>query len=257
MSLTFQLERVSCRFGDLAAVDDVSLEIENGERVALIGPSGSGKTTLLRTLNTIRGPDAGTVSVFGEKIDSFGAKQLRKMRSRIALIPQHLGLVPNMSVVQNVVAGRGGKRSTLRSLRDLIVPAKSDVREIHAILERVGIEEKLYNRIDQLSGGQKQRVAIARALFQKPEAILADEPVSAVDPARARDTVKLLTDLSLEKNFTLVVSLHNLELAREFFPRLIGLRGGRVTFDAAPDSIPESEMKALFELTAEELVKEV
>lgn len=254
MPPAFQLEKITCHFGDLAAVDDVSLEISDGERVALIGPSGSGKTTLLRTLNTMRAPESGTVSVFGDPVTNFGAKDLRKLRSRIAFIPQHLGLVPNISVLQNVILGRGGKRSTLRSLRDMIFPSKSDVLEIHEILDRVGIEEKLYARTDQLSGGQQQRVAIARALFQKPEAILADEPVSAVDPARARDTVQLLSTLSKEENFTLVVSLHNLELAREFFPRLVGLRSGKIVVDAAPETIPESDMKALYELTESEMM---
>ncbi|MDA7597857.1 phosphonate ABC transporter ATP-binding protein [bacterium] len=254
MPRAFQVENITCRFGELAAVDDVSLEISEGERVALIGPSGSGKTTLLRTLNTMRAPVSGTVSLFGDSVLQFGARDLRKLRSRIAFIPQHLGLVPNISVLQNVILGRGGKRSTLRSLRDMIFPSKEDVREIHEILDRVGIEEKLYARTDQLSGGQQQRVAIARALFQKPEAILADEPVSAVDPARARDTVQLLSTLSKEENFTLVVSLHNLELAREFFPRLVGLRSGKIVVDAAPETIPESDMKALYELTESEMM---
>ncbi|MCL4112226.1 UNVERIFIED_CONTAM: hypothetical protein GTU68_016518 [Idotea baltica] len=254
MPPAFQLENITCRFGELAAVDDVFLEIADGERVALIGPSGSGKTTLLRALNTMRAPESGNVSVFGDSVTNFRAKDLRKLRSRIAFIPQHLGLVPNISVLQNVVLGRGGKRSTLRSLRDMIFPSKSDVLEIHEILDRVGIEEKLYDRTDRLSGGQQQRVAIARALFQKPEAILADEPVSAVDPARARDTVQLLSTLSEEENFTLVVSLHNLELARDFFPRLVGLRSGKVVVDAAPETIPESEMTALYELTESEMM---
>ncbi len=254
MPSAFQLKHITCRFGNLAAVDDVSLEIQTGESVALIGPSGSGKTTLLRTLNTMRGPESGSVSVFGESIAGFGAKDFRKLRSRIAFIPQHLGLVPNLSVLQNVILGRGGKRGTIRSLRDIIAPSKIDVREIHEILDRVGIEEKLYSRTDRLSGGQQQRVAIARALFQKPEAILADEPVSAVDPARARDTVQLLSSLSEEEGFTLVVSLHNLELAHEYFPRLVGVRAGKLVFDAAPDDIPEAEMTALYELSESEMM---
>lgn len=250
----FELEGISCHYGNLSAVDNVSLQIEAGERVALIGPSGSGKTTLLRTLNTIRAPDRGTVSVFGDSVAEFRAGDLRRLRSRIAFLPQDLGLVPNLSVLQNVILGSGGKRGTWRSLRDLVLPSKADVLRIHEILERVGIEEKLYHRTDTLSGGQRQRVAIARALFQDPEALLADEPVSSVDPARARDTVELLTTLSEEKGFTLCVSLHNLELAREFFPRLVGMRRGRVVVDGAPDSIPEEKLSELYELEAAEMM---
>jgi phosphonate transport system ATP-binding protein len=129
-------------------------------------------------------------------------------------------------VLQNVIAGRLGRRGSLGALRDLLRPSRSDTREIHRILERVGIGERLYERTDRLSGGEQQRVAIARALFQQPAALLADEPVSSVDPARARDTVSLLAELSAERDLTLCMSLHNLDLAREFFPRLVGLRRG-------------------------------
>lgn len=250
----FGLDGVTCRFGNFVAVDDVALRIEPNERVALIGPSGSGKTTLLRTLNTIRAPDRGAVSVFGSDVSGFGPAALREIRSQIAFIPQDLGLVPNLTVLQNTILGSGGRRGTLRSLRDLLFPTKQDVLEIHEILERVGIEEKLYHRTDKLSGGQQQRVAIARALFQKPRALLADEPVSSVDPARARDTVRLLCELSEEKKFTLCVSLHNLELAREFFPRLVGLRAGKVVLDGAPGSLDETKLNSLFNLSAAEMM---
>ena len=173
---------------------------------------------------------------------------MRKVRSRIGFIHQHLALVPNLRVVQNVISGKLGRRNLLRSLRDFLLPASADVEQIHAILERVGIAEKLYERTDRLSGGQQQRVAIARALFQEPLALLADEPVSSVDPARAHATVSLLTNLSKEDGLTLCMSLHNLELACEFFPRIIGLRGGRVVFDGAPDDLDKDSLDGLFEL---------
>ncbi|MEX2579270.1 MAG: phosphonate ABC transporter ATP-binding protein [Verrucomicrobiales bacterium] len=256
MTAAFQLDGATCRFGDLAAVDGVSLSIEQGERVAFIGPSGSGKTTLLRLLNTMRSPDEGSVSVFGDDVSGQGVADLRRLRSKIATIPQHLGLVPNLTAIQNVVLGRGGRRSTLRSIRDLLMTSRSDSVAIHAILDRVGIEEKLYNRVSELSGGQQQRVAIARALFQQPEALLADEPVSSVDPARARDTVRLLTELSAEDGFTLCVSLHHIELAREFFPRLVGLRSGKVVFDDAPGALEESQLSELYDLNEEEMMKD-
>ena len=250
----FHLDAVTCRFGDLTAVDSASLEVARGERLALIGPSGSGKTTLLRAMNTMRAPDSGEISVFGEDVSTFTPARLRQLRTRIAFIPQNLGLVPNLRVVQNVILGAGGKRGTWRSLRDLLFPANDDAEAIHEILERVGIEEKLYQRTDRLSGGQQQRVAIARALFQAPEVILADEPVSSVDPARARDTVRLLCELSQERNFTLVMSLHNLTLAREFFPRLVGLRSGKIAFDEAPDALQQATLEQLYHLSAEEMM---
>lgn len=254
MSSAFQLHGVTCQFGDLVAVDGVSLLIEKGERVAFIGPSGSGKTTLIRLLNTMLVPDVGELSALGEPVADLGVASLRELRTRIATMPQHLGLVENLTAIQNVVLGRGGARSTLRSIRDILLPSSRDAQEIHSLLDRVGIEDKLYTAVSKLSGGQKQRVAIARALFQNPEVLLADEPVSAVDPARARDTVKLLAGLSEELGFTLCVSLHHLELAKEFFPRLIGLRDGKIVFDGSPESLNKTELEALYELSAEEMM---
>lgn len=256
MSSAYTLDGVTCRFGNLVAIDEVSLSVEEGEQVAFIGPSGSGKTTLIRLLNTMRLADEGEVSVLGQDARQLGVRSLREARARIATIPQHLGLVPNLSVLQNVILGKGGVRGTLRSVRDLLVPARGDVERIHAILDRVGIEEKLYQRTSSLSGGQQQRVAIARALFQEPEVLLADEPVSAVDPARARDTVELLVELSREHGFTLCVSLHHLELALEFFPRIVGLRSGRVMLDGNPSDLDASRLEELYDLSEEEMMED-
>jgi len=256
MPSAFHLENVTFRYGPLHAVDGVSFEIKAGEQVALIGPSGSGKTTLIRLLNTMLLPDEGVIRVLDSDVTSFDAGALRRLRTTVATIPQHLGLVPNLTVIQNVILGQGGSRGTLRSLRDLLFPSRADAQEIHSILDRVGIEEKLYTRVARLSGGQQQRVAIARALFQHPAILLADEPVSSVDPARARDTVKLLCELSTEHGFTLCVSLHDLALAREFFPRLIGMRKGRLVFDGAPGDLTAEDQSALYDLSDEEMMRD-
>ena len=248
----FRLDAASVRFGSTDALDRVSISIEPGERVAIVGPSGGGKTTLLRLLNGMVAPTGGSVSTFGERLDSLAPEQLRELRSRIGFIHQHLALVPNLRVVQNVISGKLGQRGLVRSIRDFLFPGSADLEQIHAILERVGIAEKLYERTDRLSGGQQQRVAIARALFQEPLALLADEPVSSVDPARARDTVSLLTKLSEEDGLTLCMSLHNIELACEFFPRVIGLRHGRIQFDSDGSSLDGAGLKQLFDLTEEE-----
>ncbi|MEM7699090.1 MAG: phosphonate ABC transporter ATP-binding protein [Verrucomicrobiota bacterium] len=256
MDPAFEIDTATRAFAKLHAVDAVSLTIQSGEQVAFIGPSGSGKTTLLRLLNAQLAPTSGRVSALGEPLAGLGVKPLRQLRSRIATIPQHLGLVESLTAVQNIVLGRGGQRGAWRSLRDLLFTSRDDLATIHELLDRVGIEEKLFTRVARLSGGQRQRVAIARALFQNPEAILADEPVSAVDPARARDTVQLLTELSSELGFTLVVSLHHLELAREFFPRLVGLRAGRVVFDGKPEQIDEADLSELYQLSDEEMMRD-
>ena len=223
----FHLQDVGVDYGKTRALEGVSLGIGKGERVCLIGPSGGGKTTLLSLLNARVRATSGVVSVMDEDLAKLGVKDLRKLRSALSWVPQDLGLVGNLRVIQNVISGSGGQGNSLGYLRRVYFPKMKEAEEVHALLQRVGIGEKLYERAARLSGGQKQRVAIARALFQKPEAILADEPVSAVDPERARRLVDLLVRVSSEDERTLVMSLHDVGLAKEFFPRLIGLREGR------------------------------
>jgi phosphonate transport system ATP-binding protein len=251
---SFEIDAATVRYRSVAALLDVRLSIAPGERVALVGPSGSGKTTLLRLLNGMVRPGSGRVLVDGRSLGALPGRALRRVRSRIGFIPQDLGLVPNLRVAQNVISGRLGSLSFLGSLRAMLRPTRADLERAHAILECVGIPEKLFERTDRLSGGQQQRVAIARSLMQDPSALLADEPVSAVDPARAHDTVGLLGDVSRERGLTLVMSLHNLDLAREFFPRLVGLRHGRVVLDRRTDEIGDDEFRELYRLDRGEMV---
>lgn len=250
----FRIEELSVRFGDFDALSVIDLSIEAGERVALVGPSGAGKTTLLRLLNGTLRPTGGIVSVGDRRLSSLSPRELRRVRSEIGFIHQNHDLVPNVRVAQNVLSGMLGRISFLRSVRTMLYPSAGDLSRAHEILERVGIGDKLFERTDRLSGGQRQRVAVARALMQEPGALLADEPVSSVDPARARDTVELLTDLATRDGITLVMSLHNLELAKEFFPRMVGLRRGKVLFDRAPGDISSDDFDELYRLDREELL---
>ena len=253
-SASFKLREVRVEFGAHAALHDVTLDVAPGEAIALVGPSGSGKTTLLRLLNGTLRPTRGEVLLNEEPVGKLTNGALRRVRSRIGFVHQDLSLVPNLRVSQNVLAGRLGRMSLLSSARLMIHPPRRDLTRAHEILERVGIPEKLFERTDRLSGGQQQRVAIARALFQDPVALLADEPVSSVDPARARDTVELLTRISREEELTLCMSIHNLELARAYFGRLVGLRAGRVVFDRPTADVDEAEFDQLYELAADEML---
>ncbi len=242
----FELRGVTVRFPGVTALDDVSLTIARGELVGLVGPSGAGKTTLLQLLNAGQALDGGTVIALGRRLDHLNAASLKRLRGRIGFIPQRFHLVPSLRVLQNVMLGRLGQQGFWASLRSFLTPGSAEQEAVYQILQRVGVEEKLFVRTDHLSGGQQQRVAIARALYQKPEAILADEPVASVDPARAVATMKLLTRLAGEEGLTLGVSLHDRDLARAFLPRLIGIRGGRVFKDASSDDWSASDFAALY-----------
>jgi len=235
------------------ALAGVDLEVAPGEALALVGPSGSGKTTLLRLLNAAVLPSSGTVEIDGRSLAGIDPGALRALRSRIGFVHQDLCLVPNVRVLSNVLAGKLGQQGLAASLRTLLLPPRAEIEAVARVLERVGIGEKLYQRTDSLSGGQRQRAALARALFQEPRALLADEPVSAVDPARARSLVALLAEVSRERGLTLVVSLHDIALAREFFPRLVGLRAGRVVFDRKTGEVTAAELERLYALEGLEL----
>jgi phosphonate transport system ATP-binding protein len=242
------LQAAQLDFETGAALQAIDLDIARGERLALVGPSGAGKTSLLRLLIGAARPSSGRVEVEGADLGRLGSKALRRARARIGFVHQNHDLVPTLRASQNVIAGRLGSRSLTSALRSMFWPARSDLLEVHRLLERVGIADRMFQRTDSLSGGERQRVALARALFQRPFALLADEPLASVDPARARDLLELLCGISREDGLTLVVSLHDLGLAREFFPRLVGLRAGRLLFDRRAEEVAEGEFASLYHL---------
>jgi phosphonate transport system ATP-binding protein len=223
------LRGVRVDYGPHRALDGFDLEIAAGERVALVGPSGAGKTTVLRLCTGSIRPASGRVAVLGQDLAQAGPDQLRAVRRRVGTVYQQLNLVGPLRVVHNVNAGRLGWWSRARAVRSLVKPVDVDVAR--GALARVGIAEKLFERTDRLSGGEQQRVALARVLVQQPELILADEPVSSLDPARAEEVMDLLGDVLVDRSRTLLVSLHDFELARRRCDRVIGMRAGRTVFD--------------------------
>lgn len=255
-ALPFQLEGVGLSFGKQRVLENVSFEVGAGELVALVGPSGAGKTSVLKLLNGSLLPERGRVRVADLDLGQLAPKALRDLRRQMGWVPQAFGLVPNLRVVQNIIIGRVGRLGSWRALRSVLRQSDEELAEVHELLEGLGIEDKLFQRVDSLSGGECQRVAIARALYQQPGALLADEPLSALDPARARETLGLLVDLAREHQLTLITSLHDIQLAREFLPRLVALRAGRVLFDAPTESIEDERISALYELQDEAVTRE-
>lgn len=246
-ALAFDVQSVAKRYGSVTALVDLTLRIEEGERVALVGPSGAGKTTLLYLLAGLITPDAGLVRTFGRDFASL--RNGRERSELVGVMHQQLDLVPNLAVIHNVLAGRLGQWGLLRSLTSLVAPRDTDLAR--AALRRVGLDDRRRERTSRLSGGQQQRVALARLLVQNPRAILADEPVSALDPARAENLIQLLVSIADEGDRTLVASLHTVPLALEFFDRIVALRDGRVHFDMPARSVRAADMDALYALADE------
>ena len=241
-----ELQSATLAYNSIVAVDSINLGIKPGEHVCLIGPSGCGKTSLLGLMNGRLESSSGKVVLDGKELKSLSGRALKTARSKIAWIPQDLGLVPNLRVNQNIACGRASEKGFLGLMRSLLLMGSREKEEVADLLKRVGIKEKIFHRVDHLSGGQQQRVAIARALYQRPEMILADEPVSSVDPERAKSLVELLIGLAREEGQTLVMSLHDIDLAKRYFDRVIGLREGQVVMDGAPDQI---DLKQLYDLS--------
>ena len=241
-----EVQDVSLHLGSTPVLSEVGVTVRAGETVALVGPSGSGKTSLLRLMGGMLVAEGGTVSRLGTRLDSLSSAARREAQAEVGFIYQDHQLVPTYRVLQNVLTGAVGRQSFWSALRSVWLPSKAEEQAAHALLERGSARSS--SRTSTLSGGQRQRVAMARALYQQPRVMLADEPVASVDPARAAALIQLLVRLAKEDELALVVILHSEDLARQHFDRVIGLKGGRVVFDAAPDALDDDAIAALYSL---------
>ncbi|WP_260958738.1 phosphonate ABC transporter ATP-binding protein [Pseudomonas citri] len=243
--MTLQLAQVRVTHANgVHALRGVDLHIGAGEQVAIIGPSGAGKSSLLHVLATALRPVEGDVQVLGERAWQLSSGRRQRLRARIGLVHQAPPLPPRQRVVTAVLAGKLGQWSLGRSLLNLLLPL--DVPGARAALARLDLSEKLFAQCQQLSGGQLQRVGIARVLYQAPEVLLADEPVSAMDPMLAGHTLSVLCRHAREHRVTLVASLHAVDLALAHFSRVIGLREGQVLFDLPTEAVDRPLLDALY-----------
>jgi len=229
----------------------VNLHVAPGEIVGLIGLSGAGKSTLLRCINGLVRPSAGTCTVLGARVESLAEGQKRLLRRRIGMIFQEFNLMERLTVQKNVLIGRLGYTPTLPSCLHRFSAA--DVRLARECLAQVGLEGLEVRRVRDLSGGQKQRVAIARTMAQGAEIVLADEATANLDVLTKDDIMELLRDLARERNTTLLLSMHDLPLAKRYCTRIVGLKGGRITFDAAPDALGDAAIADVLERPAHAL----
>lgn len=226
------------------ALREVSLSLAGGERVAVIGPSGAGKTTLIRVLGSSLRPTEGRVALFGVDPWRLSAAELRRLRARIGVVHQSPPIPPRLRVVTAVLAGRLGTWPAWKALASLLVPG--DAAGAREALARLDLGDRVFDRCDRLSGGQLQRVGIARVLYQRPDLFLADEPVSALDPTLADEAVGALVAASEANRATLVASLHAVDLALKWFPRLIGMKNGEVHFDRPTAAVTSAMLHELY-----------
>jgi len=240
----FELKNVTKQFGRFQSLIDINLKIWAGDRIAVVGSSGAGKSTLISLLNGTLLPTSGEVWILGRNLTQLHPKVLRQVQCQIGTIYQQFHLVDNLRVIHNVNAGHLGRWSFFKAAASLLWPL--EVETAAKTLAKVGIPEKLYERTDSLSGGQQQRVAIARVLVQNPTAILADEPISSLDPERSREIMDLLRQLSQDSGKTLVTSLHAIEFARSHYQRIIGLRQGHIVFDTPAEALSKMMIKDLY-----------
>ncbi len=237
--------------GEVLALNDVSFTVKRGEFLVLLGLSGSGKSTLLRCINRLIEPTAGTIIFDGIDVTRASARQLRQIRRRMAMIFQQFNLVKRSTVLTNVLAGRLGYVSPAASAIHKF--SKQDIDMAMADLDRVGIPEQAYKRADELSGGQQQRVGIARALMQQPDLLMADEPVSALDPATSHSVMQHLEMMNKEDGVTVIASLHFLSLARRYGTRILALKDGEIVFEGLPTEIDEAKFMEIYGEEAKEV----
>ena len=238
----------------LHALKNVSLEIKQGEFVAIIGLSGAGKSTLLRTINRMHDISEGSLTVNGQEVNDLSGKDLRKFRRKVGMVFQSFNLVTRTTVINNVLTSRVPDMPLWKSIIGLY--SKEDKVIALEALDKVGILDKAYVRADQLSGGQQQRVALARTLAQKPEIILADEPVAALDPITAKQVMDDFKKINKELNMSVLINIHHVDLALKYADRVLGIKAGEIVYDGPATKVDSEVLKQIYgrELAADEVM---
>jgi phosphonate transport system ATP-binding protein len=246
-------DAVTKRYGtETLALNEITFAVQPGEFVAIIGPSGAGKSTLLRCINRLIDITSGDIRFDGVSVPKLRGQALRHHRTQIGMIFQHYNLVNRLSVLENVLHGRLGYKNTIQGILGLY--SEQEKREAVRILEMLGLEEQMYKRCDQLSGGQKQRVGIARALVQQPRMLLCDEPIASLDPSSAKIIMDTLREINRTLGITVLVNLHQVDVALHYAERIIGINRGKILYDGEPQALSNAQIYQIYGSEAGELI---
>lgn len=226
------------------ALKGVTFEVHEGEFLAIIGSSGSGKSTLLRCVNQLVRQTSGSIVFQGKAVETLSGKALKETRREIGMIFQHYNLIDRLTVIQNVLHGRLGYMGNAQGILELY--SREDRMNAFRILERVGMAQEIHKRADQLSGGQKQRVGISRALAQNPSLMLADEPIASLDPVSSGIVMDTLHGICREDGISAIISLHQVDFAKKYATRIIGIRDGLIVFDGKPSALDDFTISEIY-----------
>jgi phosphonate transport system ATP-binding protein len=248
-----EVEALTKRYGsETLALDNINFTVEAGEFVVIIGPSGAGKSTLLRCVNRLVDISSGDVRFDGVSVPTLRGKALRRQRTQIGMIFQHYNLVNRLSVIENVLHGRLGYKNVFQGMFGIYT--EEEKQDAARIIASLGLSEQIYKRCDQLSGGQKQRVGIARALVQKPKLILCDEPIASLDPNAAKIIMDTLQDINRNTGITVLVNLHQVDVALRYADRIIGVNRGQIVYDGSPDRLSNEQIHQIYGSEAGDLI---
>ncbi|MDO5416067.1 MAG: phosphonate ABC transporter ATP-binding protein [Lachnospiraceae bacterium] len=251
-----EFQKVSKTYDNVTkALTDVTFHLDEGEFVSIIGPSGAGKSTLLRCINRLVDASEGEIFFDGQDVLKAGKKELRRIRTKTGMIFQHYNLVDRMSVIENVLHGCLGRKSTVCGMAGIY--KEEEKQEAFEILQEMGLEGQAYKRCDELSGGQKQRVGIARAIMQKPKLILCDEPIASLDPKASKVIMDHLKKINETKKITCLVNLHQVDVAMKYSKRIIGVSAGKIVYDGTPENLTDKVLHEIYQSSTEELITDV
>ena len=234
------------------ALDDLSFSVKEGEFLSIIGPSGAGKSTILRCINRLVNATDGKIINDGKDNMHINKRQLRNVRTKTGMIFQHYNLVDRLSVMENVLHGRLGQKSTFSGMIGHY--SESEKEQAFAILEELGLAEQAYKRCDALSGGQKQRVGIARAIMQQPKLILCDEPIASLDPKASKTIMDHLAQINQSMQITCIVNLHQVDVAMKYSQRILGIAAGKLVFDGTPSELTQEKIHEIYQSNAKDLM---